>query len=270
MKRNVQAKRRKDGALWYTGLKQGDVASNILLPGDVGRSKTIAGKFDSAEHVCLSKTFSTYTGKTGDTPISVMSTGMGGMCITIAMEELKHLGVKNAIRVGTGAGVQTDIAPGTLVIATGAVRGDGASMEYVPVEYPAAANYRVVNALTQACKEYDEEPVVGLYRAHDSFYIETKCAHEGLFERMQPWIDADVKLIENETSILCILGHLFGIRTGTICVNLGPMCDKPAHEDDELSKIYPALLDEKYFAGRIEACTKVAIRAMQILDAIEE
>jgi len=251
----------------YTGLKKDDVARNILLPGDVGRSKTIAGYFDTAAHIGTKKTFATYTGKAGETPISVMSTGMGGMCISIAMEELKHLGVKHAIRVGTGAGVQTDIAPGTLVIATGAVRGEGTSMEYVPVEYPAAADYRVVNALIKACEEYGEEPVVGLYRAHDAFYIETKCAHEGLMERMQPWIDADVKLIENETSILCILGHLFGIRTGTICVNLGPMCDKPAREDDEMSKIYPALLDEEYFKGRVAMCAKVAIRAMQILDA---
>jgi hypothetical protein len=72
------------------------------------------------------------------------------------------------------------------------------------------------------------------------------------------------------SSILCILGHLFGIRTGTICVNLGPMCDKPASDEDELSKIYPALLDEEYFASRILLCSKIAIRAMQILDKIEE
>lgn len=270
MNENVNILRSKDGKYFYTGLKEGDVAKNILLPGDVGRSKTISELFDQANYIGLNKTCSTYTGTSGDVPISVMSTGMGGMCISVAMEELKMLGVKNAIRVGTGAGVQTDIPPGTLVIATGAVRGEGTSMEYAPIEYPAAADYQVVNALIEACKEFNEEPVVGLYRAHDSFYMETKCAHEGLLERMQPWIDANVKLIENETSILCILGKLFGIRTGTICVNLGPMCDKPAREDDEMSKIYPALLDEKYFAQRIELCAKIAIRAMQKLNTLED
>jgi len=270
MNENVNIKRKKDGKLYYTGLKEGDIAKNVLLPGDVGRSKTIANLFDEARYIGLNKTCSTYTGYNNGTPISVVSTGMGGMCISVVMEELKMLGVKNAIRVGTGAGVQTDIKPGTLVIATGAVRGEGTSLEYTPIEYPAAADYQVVNALIEACREFNEEPVVGLYRAHDSFYMETKCAHEGLFERMQPWIDANVKLIENETSVLCILGKLFGIRTGTICVNLGPMCDKPAREDDEMSKIYPVLLDEKYFASRVEICAKVAIRAMEILDKIDE
>ena len=44
-----------------------------------------------------------------DRPILVMSTGMGGPCVTFAVEELARLGVKTFIRVGTTGSMQEDL-----------------------------------------------------------------------------------------------------------------------------------------------------------------
>lgn len=51
------------------------------------------------------------------------------------------------IRVGTSGGMQPEVCGGDLVIATGAVRAEGTTREYAPIEYPAVAHYEVVKAL---------------------------------------------------------------------------------------------------------------------------
>lgn len=256
----------EQGRMKHIGLKMGEVAPSVLLPGDPQRSKVISECFAESKFIGQTKTFATYTGKTANgTDISVMSSGMGCMSISIALEELAHLGVDTVIRVGTGAGIQYPFKPGTLVIATGCVRGEGASYEYVPPEFPAVADYRVVNALHKACIEMDEEPILGLYRSHDSFYMESKAAHEGLKERMKIWQDTNVQLIENESGTLFTLGYLLGIKTCSICVALGSMFDE-SNEDDPNSSAYAVYQDPNFMKNRIEKATRAAIRAVEILN----
>lgn len=262
-KKNVDA----EGRMKNIGLKEGEVAKSVLLPGDPQRSKIMSESFQIANFIGQRKTFATYTGTTGNgTPISVMSSGMGCMSVTLALEELAHLGVDTVIRVGTGGGIQYPFQPGTLVIATGCVRGEGASYEYVPAEFPAVPDYQVVNALHQACLELGEEPILGLYRSHDSFYMESKAAHEGLQERMKLWQDTNVQLIENESGTLFPLGYLLGIKTGSICVALGSMFD-PGDPADPLSSAYSVYQNPDFMKERIAVATKVAIRAVEILKA---
>ena len=259
----------EQGRMKHIGLKEGEVARSVLLPGDPQRSKIIAEYFGSSKDMGQRKTFATFTGKTpGGADISVMSSGMGCMSISLALEELAHLGVDTAIRVGTGAGIQYPFQPGALVIATGCVRGEGASYEYVPPDYPAVADYRVVSALKQACDELGETPVVGLYRSHDSFYMESKVAHEGLQQRMQIWQDTNVQMIENESGTLFTLGYLLGIKTGSICVALGSMFDRGTADDPD-SFAYAVYQDPDFMDKRIALASKAAIRAVEILSERE-
>ncbi len=252
-----------DGRLKFTGLRRDELADTVLLPGDPQRSEIISGYFDKAAFVGKRSTFAAYTGATGDgTPISVVSSGMGCMCVSVALEEFAHLGVKNVIRVGTCAGVQPEIEPGTLMIASGCVRGEGASYEYAPPEYPAVADHRLVSALAAACAEFGETPDIGLYRAHDSFYMESMAAHEGLKQRMQIWQDTNVRAVENESGTLFTLGYLLGIRTASICVALGYMLADHSMFD---ANIYPAYKDPDFLKKRIEVASRVSIRAAEIL-----
>lgn len=265
-KRNVDA----EGRMKHIGLKEGEVAQSVLLPGDPQRSQIMSESFQSAKFIGHRKTFATYTGSTENgTPISVMSSGMGSMCVALALEELAHLGVDTVIRVGTGGGIQYPFQPGTLVIATGCVRGDGASYEYVPPEFPAVPDYQVVNALHQACIELGEEPILGLYRSHDAFYMESKAAHEGLQERMKIWQDTNVQLIENESGTLFPLGYLLGIKTGSICVALGSMFDQ-GDPENPLSSAYSVYQNPDFMKERIKVATLAAIRAVEILKSREE
>ena len=128
----------KDGKMFHTGLGPGDIAETVLMPGDLDRSRIIADCFKESRFVAERRTYFTYTGTTHeDNPVSVVSSGMGPLSVSTVAEELKHLGLKTLIRVGTGGAISNDIKPGTICIATGCVRGDGASYEYAPAEFPA-------------------------------------------------------------------------------------------------------------------------------------
>ena len=118
--------REPDGTLCRTGLRRS--APVVLLPGDPQRSRKMAALFAEASFTAHRGTFATYTGKTpGGADIAVTSSGMGCACVAAALEELAAAGAEAVIRVGTCGGVQPDLAPGTIVIASGCVRGEGAS-----------------------------------------------------------------------------------------------------------------------------------------------
>ena len=142
------------GKMWHIGLDENDIAKHVILPGDPARCEMIAKYFDTAELKSVSRGNPTYTGKYNDTEVSVMSTGMGGTAVAICVEELKQIGAKTLIRMGTSGSLQKDIPEGSFVICTAAVRGDGTTPEYIPIEYPAVADIDVVVALREACREY--------------------------------------------------------------------------------------------------------------------
>jgi len=255
-----------DGLLPRTGLAVGQSAPHVLIPGDPHRSKKISTFFKNAEFTAHRGTFATYTGHTDNgTSIAVTSSGMGSSCVAAALEELADAGAKTVIRVGTCGGVQPWMQPGRIVIASGCVRGEGASYELVPPEFPAVADPFVVAALQQAAKEMGEDALVGLYRSHDAFYMESKAAHPGLRERMQKWIDTGVLVVENESGTLFTYSHLLGLRAGCVCVALGSMFADP---NAKQTTIYGAYSDPDFLAKRIEMASRIAIRAAEILEEV--
>ena len=100
-------------------VKKGDIGKYVILPGDPGRVEKIARYLDNPLEGEL---------------VTVMSTGMGGPSTAIAVEELKKCGAEVLIRVGTCGGIDPSVVPGTLIISTGAIRKEGTTREYVPIE----------------------------------------------------------------------------------------------------------------------------------------
>ena len=125
---------------YHIQLGKGDVGRYVLLPGDPKRCEKIAAHFDNPVKMADSREYVTYTGYLEGEKVSVTSTGIGGASASIAMEELVKIGADTFIRVGTCGGMQIPVKSGELVIATGAIRMEGTSREYAPIEYPAVAN----------------------------------------------------------------------------------------------------------------------------------
>lgn len=146
-------------------------AKIALLPGDPGRVNEIGAQLDpSAKEIAYKREYRTYLTKVNGKPILVTSTGIGGPSTSIAVGELAQIGVKTFIRVGTTGAIQQDIKVGDVIISSGAVRLDGASTHYAPIEYPAVAHYEILNALVEAAKSLKLRFHVGITASCDTFY----------------------------------------------------------------------------------------------------
>ena len=160
----------QDGTQYHIGLRDGDVGEYVILPGDPKRCAKIAEYFDNPKLIADKREFVTYTGYLNGKKVSVTSTGIGGASASIALEELVKVGAKTFIRVGTCGGIDINVKGGDIVIATGAIRMEGTSKEYAPIEFPAVANFDVTNALVQASEQMGFTNHVGVVQCKDSFY----------------------------------------------------------------------------------------------------
>jgi uridine phosphorylase len=163
---------RRPGPREHIQCNEGDVADYVLLPGDPGRVPVIAEHLDDARHIASSREFTTYTGSVGGTRVSVTSTGIGGPSTAIAIEELAQLGARTFIRIGTCGAMQPELHVGELVIACAAVRDEGTSRQYAPIEHPAVATPDVVAALRRGATEHGFDHHVGVVHTTDSFYAQ--------------------------------------------------------------------------------------------------
>lgn len=213
----MESKNGHGGRQHHIDLLPGDVGETILLPGDVSRAEIIASHFDNAEMIAHKRQYITYTGSYQGVKVSVTSTGIGGPALAIAVEELINVGAKNFIRVGTGGGIQSWLPVPAIVVGTAAVRGDGTSREYFPLEYPAVADFYMVEAIIISAEELGVEVFPGIIRGHDAFYAESIFADKvDYLERGREWIDAGVLIVSNESSKLFPLAMVRECRASTL------------------------------------------------------
>lgn len=205
---------------FHLNIVAGDIGSYVILPGDPGRCEKIAALFDDAHFVTSNREYTIYTGSIDGEKVSVCSTGIGGPSAAIALEELVHCGAHTLIRVGTSGGMDAEVAGGDVVVATGAVRMEGTSREYAPIEYPAVADYTVTAALCQAAADNRLRVHVGVVQSKDSFYgqhdpdsMPVSCE---LKQKWDAYIKCGALCSEMETAALFIAGAVRKVRVGSL------------------------------------------------------
>ena len=153
----------------------------------------------------------------------VTSTGIGGPSASIAIDELAQLGVRTMLRVGTTGAIQPHVKVGDVVITSGAVRLDGASTHYAPIEYPAVAHHEVITALVDSCIAQSIPYQVGITASCDTFYPgqERHDSFTGYVPRRfqgatEEWQQLHVLNYEMEAATLLTLCSAMGLRGGCV------------------------------------------------------
>lgn len=207
------------GKQYHTGVGPGDVGEYVILPGDPKRCAKIAEHFENAKLVADVREFVTYTGTLEGVKVSVTSTGIGGPSASIAIDELAKSGAKTFIRVGTCGGMQDDVFGGDIVISTGAVRMEGTSREFAPIEYPAVPDLDVTNALVKAAKNLGLPHHTGVVQCKDSFFgqhePEIMPVSYELENKWQAWLRMGCLASEMESAALFIAGSFLRVRVGS-------------------------------------------------------
>lgn len=240
----------------HIDMQKGDIAPTVLIPGEPQRVDVFASLMDEGKKVTEKREYITYTGKKDGVPVSCTSTGLGCPPTAIGVEELIRIGAKNIIRIGTCGVIQPYIKPGEFIIATGAVRGEHTSEEFINMEYPAVADYRIVRALIDACEKLKMPYHLGIVRTHDAYYLESPQARGDYLARLQPWIDMGILALENESSAIFVISGMQGIRAGTILTCGNPIYTPNADDCDWDSNIV------KMVKAGIEAAKLLAERGL--------
>lgn len=230
MANDVSRENEKDGMImknysedvnrqYHIQVAKDEVGRYVILPGDPKRCVKIAQYFDNPVLIADNREYITYTGTLDGVKVSVTSTGIGGPSASIAMEELYRCGADTFVRIGTCGGMQTEIKSGDIVIATAAVRMEGTSREYAPIEYPAVANLDVTNALVEAAKEKGFIYHTGVVQSKDSFYgqHEPEAMPVGyeLINKWEAWKRMGCLASEMESAALFIVAGKLRARMGS-------------------------------------------------------
>ena len=146
----------------------------VFLPGSPGRAAQIAARFSNARvrphprghdlHL------GTLDGPGGTVDVGCVASGMGGPSVEIIVTELLELGCGALLRVGTAGSLQRRVKVGDLVIATAAVRDEGAADSYLPRSIPAVASLSMVDGLRGAASALGYAAHAGVVHSKDALY----------------------------------------------------------------------------------------------------
>lgn len=211
-----------DEKLYHINLSKSDIqgAKYAILPGDPDRVPKIAAFLDNPQKIGQKREYTSYLGQLCGENVLCVSTGIGGPSAAICIEELRQLGVETFIRVGTSGGMQLKVEAGDIVVVTGAIRMEGTSKEYLPIEFPAVADLDVTCALRDAARKLGYSYHTGVVQCKDSFYgqhaperMPVGCELEN---KWQAWIKGGCLASEMESAALFTVCSTLGAKAGAV------------------------------------------------------
>lgn len=231
---------------FHLGLKSKDCKNAVLaiLPGDPARVKKIASLMDNPRYISNYREFVIWTAELSNNTIVICSTGIGGPSTSIVVEELSQLGIRIFLRIGTAGSIQPHVEIGSVLVITAAVRCDGASQHYAPLEFPAAADISCSMALIQAAKSMGVKMHYGVSVSSDTFYPgqERFNTYSGRIVRslrgsMKEWKSMGVMSYEMESATLLTMCLSQGLRAGVV---VGIIVNRMQKEIPNFSSMYIA------------------------------
>jgi len=236
---------KNDEVQYHIKVKKGEVGRYVLLPGDPGRCESIAANLDEAHFVSFNREHKIYTGTLDGEMVSVVSTGMGCPSTAIAVEELIKVGADTFIRVGTSGAMQPGMQVGDIAIISAAIRDEGTTRQYLPIEFPAVSDLDVTNALVESSKKLGYRYFVGVSHTKDSFYSEVETDRmpmaDYLHTRWNAWVAGGAICSEMEASILFILSGIYRTRAGAVTLVIGSDIETLMQKHDPDAMIHVAI-----------------------------
>jgi uridine phosphorylase len=249
--------------LYHIGFSRADLGEHppmlALLSGDPDRARNIAQTYSrDVRMLSENRGLNSYVGRLPNgKPILSATSGMGAPSLSIVVNELVQVGIRQIIRIGTCGSIQHHIKPGSIVISSAALCRQGAANDIAPVEYPAAADPFLTVALVNAARELGIEHHVGITASVDTFF-EGQERSESANPHLLRWLRGiteeyrhlNVLNYEMESGTLFKMGGVYGFAAACVC---GVIAQRTASEQ--------VVLEAKSVA--VENAIRVAIKAAE-------
>jgi uridine phosphorylase len=206
---------------WYIGAKPEDIGEAAILIGDPARIDRIAPLLANASLLEENRGLRTVTGEFSGKRITASAFGMGAPIAAIVLHELFDLGVRAFLRIGTAMAIPP-VALGDFVLAEAALRGEGTSVTYAPLGYPAVADFALNATLRVKLAQRSRPWRSGVFGSYDGFYTEMFALDDGERTPIEA-LKKDIRRLgliatDMETSALLTAGRVLGARVSSLCV----------------------------------------------------
>ena len=252
--------------LYHIGFGRDDLGSQpptiALLSGDPERARLIAQTYlQDVRLLSENRGLNTYMGCfPNDRTILSATSGMGAPSLSIVVNELVQVGIRQIIRIGTCGSIQAHVRVGSVVISSAALCRQGAANDIAPVEYPAAADPFLTVALVKAARELEVEHYMGITASVDTFYEgqeRTDSANPYLMRSLQGITEEYRRLnvlnYEMESGTLFKMAGVYNFAAACVC---GVVAQRTVGEN--------VILEQKDVA--VKNAIAVAVRAAQNLE----
>jgi len=176
--------------------KKGEIAENVLLPGDPLRAKWIAENF-LENPICYNdvRGMLGYTGDYKGQKVSVQSTGMGIPSALIYCTELiTEYGAKKLIRVGSAGSYQKDLKVNEVILAMSASSNSGFNKaKFQHADFAPTADFDLFMKAVNFANKNQIAFRAGNVLSSDIFYEESEMDYKR-------WADYGVLAVEMETA----------------------------------------------------------------------
>ncbi len=251
------------GKVHHINVNESDIMGNgfhgrvVIIPGSNARAKLLSSYWDDVESIEHPRGHNFYKGKWNidgkSIDVAAISTGMGTPSLDIVVNELKSVGCRIFIRLGTSGSInKKNTRSGDVVLALAAVRDESTSRAYIPTEFPAIASTEFIHSGLEVVRNQYSNFSVSLGIVHSKDSLMAREFHIGpLKDENKRYMDimkeSGVLVSEMETSHLYILGSLFNTEchtkkyvVGSVLAVIGddtPFCDDISVENMEKNAI---------------------------------
>ena len=217
--------------LYHIGFSQSDFGvdapQTVLLSGEPERSQYIAQTY--LQNVKLLSEYRGLNSYLGDLPngqpILVATSGMGAPSLSIVVNELVQVGIKQFIRVGTCGSIQPHVPVGSIVVSQAALCRQGAALDIAPEEYPAVADPFLTVALVETAHQLDIPCHLGITASVDTFYEGQERVESSANDHLQPWLRGitstyrhlNILNYEMEAATLFKMAGVYGFTAACVC-----------------------------------------------------
>lgn len=191
------------------GLKADSLGPYALIPGPKERSENLLRLLEQPQKSFAFLDYEMHSGTLDGKRVTVGNGGRYSPDTAITSEILCAAGVRSLIRVGSCGSLQENIKIGDLVIAVGALRGDGTSRYYVPEHFSTVAHNDVIDALRKAADSLNIPYHLGWVFTTDALFQETP----GLLRQLN---QQSIACIDMVTSAFLTVAQVRGKKAGAV------------------------------------------------------